>query len=583
MVQTTQVIDKVARVKIGSVANEELDNILTLIDDKFDRPLRVSLSTNTITISTSTKQKLESNGTDGTQNSYKERLPVVSGVSHDTVQSTLDLTNGNTTGDFNSNPDAGKSITSGYYVQMGLALRSDKKIYVVWGDEAALLANTTAPAFGDDDIQIAVVKLKNNGTAGTWKFNTPVKSDIEYISVGGGAGGGGGNANELLERVRNNRDISLWMYANANIFATDKDTQTNIAGSTAVYDVVTKSYKFVNIGDDLETINLLGNDFNSQLIEIPKIRLDSFIDLNNYDSNAAYYGSRDGANEWQQISMTRDGLTDFLTGELTFADESTFAYAPANFNSTPYTLNASNYYQTFIDNQNALNKVIRQINLTFTKTGSPSGYVKFEIAKDSSGAPGEVVYTSNWIAVADIATGVRTLTPTVVLGEFIYWLTLSTDDAYKASYSAGVTQLSFDAGNLKGRPQDLRVKVVGGSANKLLKGIAVYHTQMTAGAQTFEQPFFGDTQTKDVDYNVLPTDRYIRSGTLTGNRVYTLPSALGTGHEIIFKKTDATGNSITALPKGSDTIDGGANWSTSTQNAKVTLKDAAVGKWEIIA
>lgn len=582
--QGWQVKDKFARTKIKSVAGEELDNQLTLINDKLDFPLDVGVSGNIVYVEPAKKQKLASNGTDGTQNDVQWRVPVVGGVDYNTVYSTIDLTTGNTTGDFASNPDAGKSVSGGQYIQMGIALRSDRKFYIVWGDAHSASASTTPPAFGDDDIQRCVLMLKNNGTSGAWNFNTPVARDLEVIPAGVGAGGGGsGNANEILERIKNNVNTSLWMYSNPVVFATDKDTKTYIAGSSAIYDVVNKAYKFVNIGDDLETLNLLGDDFNAQLTDIPKARLDGFVDLSAYDASAAWYLSRDGANEWQAVTMTRDGVTDFLTGELTFADESTFAYAPANFNGSSYTLNASNYYQTFIDNQNALNKVIRQINLTFTKTGSPSGYVKFEIAKDDSGAPGEVVYASNWIAAADITTGVRTLTPSVVLGGFIYWLTLSTDAAYKASYSAGVTQLSFDAGNLKGRPQDLRIKVVSGSANKLLKGLAVYHTQMTAGAQTFEQPFFGDTQTKDVDYNVLPTDRYIRSGTLTGNRVYTLPSALGTGHEIIFKKTDATGNSITALPKGSDTIDGGANWSTSTQNAKVTLKDAAVGKWEIIA
>ena len=47
---------------------------------------------------------------------------------------------------------------------------------IVWGDENAVLADTTPPAFGDDDIQSIVLKLKNNGTAGAWKFNTTVIS-----------------------------------------------------------------------------------------------------------------------------------------------------------------------------------------------------------------------------------------------------------------------------------------------------------------------------------------------------------------------------------------------------------------------
>lgn len=342
--QGWQVKDKFARTKIKSVAGEELDNQLTLINDKLDFPLDVGVSGNIVYVEPAKKQKLASNGTDGTQNDVQWRVPVVGGVDYNTVYSTIDLTTGNTTGDFASNPDAGKSVSGGQYIQMGIALRSDRKFYIVWGDAHSASASTTPPAFGDDDIQRCVLMLKNNGTSGAWNFNTPVARDLEVIPAGVGAGGGGsGNANEILERIKNNVNTSLWMYSNPVVFATDKDTKTYIAGSSAIYDVVNKAYKFVNIGDDLETLNLLGDDFNAQLTDIPKARLDGFVDLSAYDASAAWYLSRDGANEWQAVTMTRDGVTDFLTGELTFADESTFAYAPANFNGSSYTLNASEH------------------------------------------------------------------------------------------------------------------------------------------------------------------------------------------------------------------------------------------------
>ena len=196
MSQSWQIKDKIARSNIGSVINEELDNQMTLIDDKLTRPMDVTVSSNVITIGASVKQVLESNGADSTQNSYKWRLPISSGIDFNIAQSTLDLTNGNTTGAFANNPDSGKSVTSGNYIQMGIALRSDKKLYIVWGDENAVLASTTPPAFADDEIkQVLVIKLHNDGTTGAWNFVTPAKSDIEIVqSAGGGSSSGTGSA-----------------------------------------------------------------------------------------------------------------------------------------------------------------------------------------------------------------------------------------------------------------------------------------------------------------------------------------------------------------------------------------------------
>jgi hypothetical protein len=178
--QTWQISDKTARSNIGSTNNEELDNVLTLVDDKLSSPLKASINSNTITISASVKQNLESDGADGTQSSFKERLPVIGGLDYSTItSSTIDLTSGITTGVFASNP----AVTANYYIQMGIVLRSDKKLYVIWGTEASSLGSTTVPNFTGDDVQILVLKLKNSGTTGTWLFNTPVKTDLEVIDI----------------------------------------------------------------------------------------------------------------------------------------------------------------------------------------------------------------------------------------------------------------------------------------------------------------------------------------------------------------------------------------------------------------
>lgn len=199
-IQLNQLTDDVARTKIGSIAGEELDNFITLLEDKFNKPLDVSLLVNVLTIEAGKKQKLESNSSDGTQNSYKWRLPLIDEQDVNPVQSTIDLSDGTVTGDFNS-PATSKSMTASYYVQMGVELRSDGKLYVAWGTEAATSGATTPPAFETDAFPILIAKLQDSGGGGAWNFNTPSKSDIEVIAGGAGVGGGGGGTEFKLARV----------------------------------------------------------------------------------------------------------------------------------------------------------------------------------------------------------------------------------------------------------------------------------------------------------------------------------------------------------------------------------------------
>jgi len=190
-VQVYQIVDDVARTNIGTVANEQLDNFNTLLNDKFGIPLQITLSSNTLTIKSSVQQKLESDGSDSTQNSYKWRIPPINGNDVSTTDSTLDFTNGNTTGDFANNPDPGQAMTASYYVQMGIEIRSNGKFYIVWGTESATLGGTTVPTFSTGAIPLMIAKLQDDGSSGTWNFNTPSKSDLEIMKFNAEKAAGG--------------------------------------------------------------------------------------------------------------------------------------------------------------------------------------------------------------------------------------------------------------------------------------------------------------------------------------------------------------------------------------------------------
>jgi len=193
-IQLNQIIDDLPRNNIRSLGGDELDVEMLLIDDKFGTPLAVGVTGDILYIGPATIDTYESDGADGVSGSYKWRLPPLSGQDLDPGLSTIDLTDGSTTGDFANNPATGLSMTASNYVQIGIELRDDGKYYVVWGNQDAVEANTEMPTFDDAAIPIVVGKLRDDSLGGEWNFNTPARSDFEIVRGGAGSGGGGGDS-----------------------------------------------------------------------------------------------------------------------------------------------------------------------------------------------------------------------------------------------------------------------------------------------------------------------------------------------------------------------------------------------------
>lgn len=82
------------------------------------------------------------------------------------------------------------------------------------------------------------------------------------------------------------------------------------------------------------------------------------------------------------------------------------------------------------------------------------------------------------------------------------------------------------------------------------------------------------TVTKAVSHN--------RANAVAGNMVYNLMASTGSGFELLFKKTDASANTVTITPNGADTIDGAANYVLNVQYQTVRIRDAAAGVWDIV-
>ena len=88
--------------------------------------------------------------------------------------------------------------------------------------------------------------------------------------------------------------------------------------------------------------------------------------------------------------------------------------------------------------------------------------------------------------------------------------------------------------------------------------------------------------TKTANYTILSTDKVVLGNASSGSIIITLPSAISsTGKSYIVKKIDATANSITIAPSGSDKIDGQITSIIINQYDSVTIVSNGTG-WFII-
>lgn len=289
-----------------------------------------------------------------------------------------------------------------------------------------------------------------------------------------------GDASELVRNLEAELKVSTFDFLTATDFRRDINTLIDNT-STALFDSTAKAQKFGTSPKILLSKNLLDADFLNEGLALDKVRLDAVWDINNIDTAATYQVTREGSAaspEYQTITMSRIGKSNIYSGILEFADEAAYSYQPSDFWSSSFTLTNSNYGMTFIT-VSTLPAIVKQINLGFSKTGNPAGNLKFQIFSDNAGSPDKLMYDSNWLAIPTITTS-RVLSTSTVLPAGLYWMKMTTDSAYQASYSAGVTQIAWTTGNIKGKQLDLKVKITSGTSDKYLKGFGVYYSDLTS-------------------------------------------------------------------------------------------------------
>ena len=402
----------------------------------------------------------------------------------------------------------------------------------------AVLADAPKAAFPSAGLKLAnvLVQMNSGGTA----IEVIDYANIIQLGVGGG-GGGTGDANELLERLKNRWEDSLYLSFTPMIASQDEDDLLDDGTTTAAFDIANSSYNYSGIGQIVQTIQLLDPNFLLEGTDVSKADLVAYWDLTTVDPAATYAISRDGGNEFQAISMDRIKTGDGFQGQHSFTDEATFAttldHDVSNadvvtiLTDVAGTVEAIGQEVTIADAM-----TVKRITSHLNKTGTPIGHWSVQLVKDAAGSPStdvaDVVFESVPQDITSLASGNNDvpidLTAPIIAGT--YHLVWKTSDVYKADYSTGVDEIgvradstspavdaleelaagTWSAGGgegavyqIDGRILDLRLKITSSVADADLLGlgifyerdIAEYATNSNAGFDRDVQQFSGDDNT----------------------------------------------------------------------------------------
>lgn len=468
----------------------------------------------------------------------------------------------------NATPSVGSTIvitvSSGNYLKVGINLNSSGELVLQAGTQGASAAAATVPPLVANTFPIGYVLLQNVG--GTIQ-NITNASVFQYVGGGGGGGSGTGDASSLISRLWDKFQDSVYTQFTGVDFSSDEDAHV-AGGSTGAYSSLTGTFDFANSSETLVTTQLLSADeFLDQEKKVEKVSLTVIWDEDAVDDAATYEISRDSGNEYQPITMERVGLaSDTYEGELDFAEEASFLdFYFQTTNDTSFDLNATTQQkiaQSFVSL--AGSGVIKQLDLSLTKTGSPSGNLYISIHRDASGDPGEILVESSAIPVSGLSTGSNILDiPAVAIDSTsTYWVVIRTDADYKTSYSDGVAEISLQAYTggtglslndgatwtpssdelklrVKGSPLEVRVRITSSQGDVSIKGFGLFY-EPTAGiisgiknVQTEE--FLSNTDNEnEFTLTFLPEPDLLRVYHIQSGQVYVYPGFTISGNVVTF-------------------------------------------------
>lgn len=339
-------------------------------------------------------------------------------------------------------------------------------------------------------------------------FHKQVLEPGQTVRLGASGSGSGSGGDSFIGDLKRRLALSIYDYVTPNIFETDEDDKVD-GTSTGAYDTTSKTFKFTSIGQTLVSTQHADPEFTAQDEDVLATDLYVNWDPTAVDPSATYEVSRNGGNAWQPVTMSRIGVSPVFVGNLTFVNEATNPIQKQWPLSGPSTLPLNTTTNQAAAQIFTLASATRITHLTayLDKLGAPAGTIYFSIVKDSAGLPslatGDIVYRASVLS-SSIASGISSIAipmPIGTLAAGTYWITFSSDAAYKAAYTgsdyvsprtrAGVSPdggaASFNGTvytsiapasfsyQLLGYVTDLRVRITSSATDRLLAGYGMYY------------------------------------------------------------------------------------------------------------
>ena len=423
-----QTISRDALAQLATSAGTELDNLLRSINAELTPPLVLSenapadLIVNIGAISVTNPET-------GRQKSITPISNIIPTFAGGTV--TLDAT-----GAGNATPSSGSAIALGMsasqFLKIGISLDANGDIVLQPGTAGASEALATNPPIVSNTHAIGYIVVETDGSNNVQ--NIEAADVFQYFGSGGGSGSG--DASSVITRLWDTFDDSIFEQLTGIDFSSD-GTDNVDGSSTGSYSLVSGSFEFSGAGQTLVTTNLLSTDeFITPGKDIGLIQLSTFWTEGQVDTAATYEFSVDGI-AWNSITMERVGnSTDTYIGTADASDisQTLLSQATSGASSSLEPGLRDALAQSFTPSSNM---TVKEIELSFTKAGSPTGNLVVSLRSDNAGNPGAVLQTSSTqLDVTSFSTS------TTQIFEFAsvnltsgtqYWIVVEGDATYNSS------------------------------------------------------------------------------------------------------------------------------------------------------
>lgn len=450
------------------------------------------------------------------------------------------------------------TVSNNNYIKMLVYMDANGDLNVLSGTEHTAEASATVAAPLSETLPLGYITIFNSG--GTIQ---PIdQSEIFQFGTGAGGGGGTGDANSIIETLKNRLNDSPFEAVTPNVFA-QNDEDLLIAGT-----VTSGVLEFSGSGDEMISTQMLDVDFLASGEGINSTELMTFWDLDNIDTAADYYVSRNGGNEWQEVTMERVDTSEVYRGIHEFDEEvvnqSIDTEATTNTNTA---LTDNKIGQEFAITDTA---EIRELTLNIAAIdGTPTGNVFAQIVADDSGLPStdinDVITESQYINMSGVSTGDLVISMRTVLTPGTYHIILEGDTAYQTAAPTHAIRIGRNS--------------AGSDAEEFIAEPTTWTTQTTP-----------DQRWKDVAFG---NGKFVAvASTGTGDRVMTSPDGitwtLGSSTADVQWSSVTYGNGIwVAVAEGTTSVmystNDGVTWNSATAASSDDWRDVTYGNGLFVA